>query len=185
LRLKHLTRQFSVVIFVRDIKNNKHLINDYFRLLIYLQGKINDKIIVVYFCRKIYVIKNLRAKLLLKINIIDFERIIVNANKRKLIIKNCRNLKTKLKIKLTNDIRIKQVIKIEKSFVIIAYFIFEISIIVRSEILLNRDYLFKLILFDAYFYVANKKMSFVYICNNRFVSFRILQHATLKRLLKF
>jgi len=35
LRLKHLTRQFSVVIFVRDIKNDKYLINDYFRLSMY------------------------------------------------------------------------------------------------------------------------------------------------------
>ena len=29
LRLKYLTRQSSVVVFVCDIKNNKYLINDY------------------------------------------------------------------------------------------------------------------------------------------------------------
>jgi len=36
LRLKYLIRQFSVIVFVRNIKNNKYLINNYFRLLIYL-----------------------------------------------------------------------------------------------------------------------------------------------------
>ncbi len=50
LRLKHFTKQFSVVVFVRDIKDDKHLINDYFRLLMYFQSKINDKIIVAHFC---------------------------------------------------------------------------------------------------------------------------------------
>ncbi len=89
LRLKHLTRQSSVVVFVRDIKNDKHLINDYFRLLMYLQNKIDDKIVVAYFCRKVYVVRNLRAKLLLRMNIIDLKRIIVDANRRKLIIKSC------------------------------------------------------------------------------------------------
>ncbi len=118
-------------------------------------------------------------------NIIDFERIIVNANKRKLIIKSCWNLKTKLKIKSKNDIWIKRIVKIEKSLIIVAHFVFEISIIIRDEILSNRNYLFESILFDAYFYVANKEMLFVYVRNDRFISLRISQHATLERLLKF
>ncbi len=173
LRLKHLTRQFSVVVFVRNIKNNKHLINDYFKLLMYLQGKIDDKIVVAHFCQEVHVVRNLKAKLLLKINIIDLKRIIVDANKRKLIIKSCRSLKTKLKIKSKNDIRMKRVVKIEKSLVIVAHFVFEVSIVVRNEILSNRNYLFKLILFDAYSYVANRRMPFVYVRNDRFVSLRI------------
>jgi len=122
---------------------------------------------------------------LFNINIINFKRIIVNINKRKLIIKSCRNLETKLIIKSKNDIRIKQVVKIERSLVIVVYLVFEILVVVRDEIMLNKNYLFESILFDAYFYVANKKMSFVYVCNNRFISFYILQHATLKRLLEF
>jgi len=122
---------------------------------------------------------------LLKINIIDFKRIIVDANKRKLIIKSYRNLETKLKIKSKNNIRMKRVVKIKRSFVIVAHFVLEILIVVRDKILPNKDYLFESILFDAYSYVANKKMSFVYVCNNRLVSLRISQYATLERLLKF
>jgi len=112
--------------------------------------------------------------LLLNIDIIDFEHIVVDINRRKLIIKSCRNLKIKLKIKLKNDIRIKQIVKIERSLVIVVYFVFEILVVVQAKILLNRDYFFKLILFDAYFYIANKEMFFVYICNNCFISFCIL-----------
>jgi len=122
---------------------------------------------------------------LFNINIISFKRIIVNINKRKLIIKSYCNLETKLKIKLKNNIRIKQIVKIEKSLVIVAYFVFEVSIIVRDEILSNKNYLFESILLNAYSYIANKKMSFVCVRNIRFMFFRISQHATLRRLLKF
>jgi len=123
--------------------------------------------------------------LILNINIINFKHIIVNVNKRKLIIKSYRNLKTKLEIKLKNNIRVKQIVKIEKKFVIVAYFVFEILVIIRNEILLNKNYFFKSILFDAYFYIVNKKIFFVYVRNNRSMSFRISQYTTLKRLLEF
>jgi hypothetical protein len=36
LKLKYLTKQFSVIVFVRNIKNDKYLINNYLRLLMYL-----------------------------------------------------------------------------------------------------------------------------------------------------
>ena len=55
----------------------------------YLQNKIDDKIIVAHFCQEVHVVRNLRTKLLFKINIIGFERIIVDANRRKLVIKSC------------------------------------------------------------------------------------------------
>ncbi len=94
-------------------------------------------------------------------------------------------MKIKLKVKSKNDIRIKRVVKIERNLVIIVYFIFEVLIVVQGEILSNKDYLFESILLDAYSYVANKEMFFVYVRNDRLVSLRISQHATLKRLLKF
>lgn len=83
-------------------------------------------------------------------------------------------MKTKLEINLKNDIKVKQVVKIERSLVIVAYFILEVLIIVQGDILSNRDYIFKSILFDTYFYVIDRDMSFVYVCNNRLTSFYIL-----------
>ncbi len=79
----------------------------------------------------------------------------------------------------------KRVVKIERSLVIVTHFVLEVLIVVRGEILPNRNYLFELILPSAYSYVANKRMSFVYVRNDRFVSLRISQHATLERLLEF
>jgi len=123
--------------------------------------------------------------LLLNINIINLKHIIVNINKRKLIIKSYRNLETKLEIKLKNNIRIKQIVKIERNLVVVAYFVLEVLIIVRDEILLDKNYFFESILSSAYFYIANKRISFVYVCNDCLISLYILQYATLERLLKF
>jgi len=122
---------------------------------------------------------------LFNINIIDFERIIVDVNRQKLIVKSCRNLKIELKIKSKNDIRIKRIVKIKKSLVIVVYFVFEILVVVRDKILSNKNYFFKSILFDAYFYIANRKTFFVYIRNNCSIFFRISQYAILECLLEF
>ena len=89
LRLKCLIKQFSVIIFVHDIKKDKYLINNYFCLLIYLTSKIDNKIVIAHFYYKMHIIKNLKAKFFLEINIIDSKCIIVSTNKYKLIIKSC------------------------------------------------------------------------------------------------
>ncbi len=68
---------------------------------------------------------------------------------------------------------------------IVAHFVFEILIIVRDEILSNKNYLFESILLNVYFYVVNKEIFFVCVRNIRLVSFRISQYATLRRLLEF
>jgi len=119
-------------------------------------------------------VKNLKTKLLFKIDIIGLERIIVDANRHKLIIKSCRNLKIKLEINSKNNIKIKQVVKIERSLVIAAYSVLKILVIVQDNILSNRNYIFESILSGAYFYVADKNISFVYVCNNRSISLYIL-----------
>jgi len=49
LKLKYLTKQSSIVVFVCDIKNNKYLINNYLQLLIYFQNKIDHNRVVAYF----------------------------------------------------------------------------------------------------------------------------------------
>jgi len=73
----------------------------------------------------------------------------------------------------------------ERSLVIVVYFVLQILVIIRDEILLNKNYFFESILFNAYFYIVNRKISFVCVCNNYVISFYILQYAILKRLLKF
>jgi len=74
---------------VREINIENHLIKNYLRFSIYLENKIDDKVVVAHFCCEIHVINNLKVTFFLKINIIDFERIIVDVNKQKLIVRNC------------------------------------------------------------------------------------------------
>jgi len=73
----------------------------------YLEDKIDNRVVVAHFCCEIYVINNLKITFLLKINIIDFKRIIVDANKQKLIVYSYWELKINLEIKLRDKICIK------------------------------------------------------------------------------
>jgi len=89
LKLTNLIKQINAIVFVRKINIDKHLIKNYLRLFIYLEDKIDDRVVVAHFCREIYVLNNLKVTFFLKINIIDFKRIIVDVNKQKLVVRNC------------------------------------------------------------------------------------------------
>jgi len=67
----------------------KYLINNYFVLDMYIKNNIHNKKFIVYICREIYIVNNLKTKLLFYINIIILERIIVNLNIKQFTIDSC------------------------------------------------------------------------------------------------
>ena len=71
-------KKIQVLIFVCNINIARHLINNYLVLNIYIKDYICDRKSIVYICQKIYIVDNLKIKLLLNINIITFKQIIVN-----------------------------------------------------------------------------------------------------------
>ena len=114
LKLNNLMKKFKIFIVVRNIEIVKHVIDDYLLIFMYVKKQIDNQIVVVYFQREIHVIDNFKAKLLLKINVINSKRIIVDLNRRQLFIKNCQNLTIKSKIIVKNNVKIRRIIKIEK-----------------------------------------------------------------------
>ena len=99
---------------MKNIEIVKYIIDDYLLLFMYVKKQIDDQFVVVHFRREIHVINNLKIKLLLKINVINSKRIMIDLNQRQLFIKNCQNLTIKLKIIVKNNVKIRRVIKIKK-----------------------------------------------------------------------
>ena len=66
----------------------------------YIKNKIHNNNIVIHIRRKIHVINNLKTKLFLSMNILIFERIIIQLNNKKLLINNCKKLTTNIEILL-------------------------------------------------------------------------------------
>ena len=85
---------FDVIIFrifslfkIREIEFFRHEILKYlitFYYFLNVDDKENE--VFVYIYRKIYIVNNLRIKMLIENNIIDFEKIIINVIKKKFIL---------------------------------------------------------------------------------------------------
>jgi len=91
---------------VRDINIARHLIDNYFILNIYIKDYICNRESIAHICREIYIVNNLKIKLLFNINIITFKQIIVNLNIKQFTLNNCRKLITSLNVTIQNNIKI-------------------------------------------------------------------------------
>ena len=67
-------KRISILIIVKDIESRKYNISEYIKLKIYLLNKNN----IVVIERELYIIDNLIAKALIDINVIKFERIVID-----------------------------------------------------------------------------------------------------------
>ena len=119
------------------------MINDYLILNIYIKEKIDFKNAIIHIHRELYIINDLKIKILLKMNIIIFKRIIIDINVKIFRINNYKNFIIDFNIIIKNNKRIRKILKIEKKIII------EINTIIKVFInffkkLFNRDYLFVL-----------------------------------------
>jgi len=89
LALNFFIKKIQTFIFVCDINIARHLIDNYLVLNIYIKDYICDKKFVAHICRKIYIVNNLKIKLLLNINIIIFKQIIVNFDIKQFTLNSC------------------------------------------------------------------------------------------------
>jgi len=78
LALNLFIKKTQTFISICDVNIARHLINNYFILNIYIKDYIYNREFVAHICRKIYIINNLKIKLLFNINIITSKQIIVN-----------------------------------------------------------------------------------------------------------
>lgn len=70
----------------------------------YIKNKINNKNAMIYICEEIYMMNNLKIKMFFEMNVIIFERIIMNLNKRMLIVNSCQKFIIVFKITTKNNI---------------------------------------------------------------------------------
>ena len=103
---------------------------------------LNNIEIIVYFKREIYVIKNLQINILIKINIFNFEQIIIDINKKTINFLLYREIISSINI----IIKKKQIFCIVKNVVqliIFVYFCIFVFIKIKNEnLFLNKNYLF-------------------------------------------
>ncbi len=122
--------------------------------------------------------------MLFEINVMILKRIIVNLNARTLTINSCWKLTIDFKITSKNNIRVRRVLKASRKTIIDVNTIIELSIC-SLQFLLDKDYLFESKLVDAYAYIVDFNVSFIYVCNTSLVLMIIDRHVNLGYLTKY
>ena len=129
---------------VRNINHRLHNNFEYIELNFYVSDKLfDDSSIIIYFKREIHIVDDFRINVLLKVNIINFEKITLNLNNRTFSLFDCDNFQTSLDIIFKNH----RIIRAVRSIILItisSHIYMTIFIKIRDNNLFeNRDYSFE------------------------------------------
>ena len=126
--------------------NDVQKFNEFIIIIIYVNEIINDNskiqsFVIVVIIRQIHLIDDLKIKILIKNNIIMFEKILFNFKRQKIKINNCRKLKILFNIKIRQSSSIKKIVRFRFKITIFFYKIVNVFIIVKSFFLIEIFYL--------------------------------------------
>ena len=184
LRLGRPLKKSQATISVRGVGTERHLTDDYLVMDLYIKGKVEDKDAVAHLRREVHVVDNLKAKLLLGMDVMVPERMIVNLDLKKLTVGSCKGLKTSIKVTSKDNTRIRRTLKAERKIVVEANTIAKIPI-TFGEPLPDRDYLFEPRLPGAYAHVVDASLSSIYVSNTSALPITIPRQANMGRLVEF
>lgn len=129
-------------------------------MYMYIKGHVHDKESVAHIRREVHVVDNLKAKLLLGMDIMAPERMVVNLDTKQLTVNSCRGLTTNLNVTTRDNTRIRRIIKPEGRVVVDANSIARVPVRV-SQPLPDRDFLFEPRLPGAYAHVVDATLSVI------------------------
>ena len=103
----------------------------------------NDKSKINIFTRRVYIMKNLKIKIFMNCDILNFERMMINIDKTSLTIDSCKNFKIQFNVTNTNSsikrmTKINEIIKISNKSLITISFKFRD----KDNLSTKRDFMF-------------------------------------------
>ena len=139
----HKTSSF---ILIRDIDNVQKF-SKFVLIIMYINDVINDnnKInssIIVVITRQIHLINDLKIEIFVNNDIMTSKKILLNFDRQKIRIENCRDLRTSFNIKTRQISSIKKIIRFRFNMTIFLYKTINVSIVIKS-FLSNQDFLFE------------------------------------------
>ena len=149
------------ILYLREIGNNLHRINEYIIIFFYVYRKAREFFYLIEIIAKIHIIDIFKLKILIAIDIMNIEKIFINFRIRIFIINiisefsaNIRTIRKNIKI-------IKIVVNSRKKEIIPLNIIKEIPIRMRRKLNNNRDFLFLSEYPNVIYYIVNSNFSFI------------------------
>ena len=160
---------------MRNIETITDQINEYIKISIYMLNVKEDKQIMTGIDRKIHFVNDLKTNLLIENDFLKFEKVIIDVNKRKIIIVNC-NVTIDFFIK-QRDLYVKRNIYVNQIIIILTNQ--EILISIKFSISENKDFLFELfsnVNVTLFHYVIDFYTNEMIIRNDSFKFLKILNN---------
>ena len=177
-------RIMTFFIFVRDVDSKKHFLNKYAIIFMYFfEVNKNDKSVKIMIIKKIHLINNLKANMLLSIDFIDSEKIDINILNKIVHIDNCEII-VFLKVRIFRVIVQTSIHATKTTYVFFRSEIFlSIHHIVMST---DRDFFFESNELNVFLYVhlVDAKSKYILIRNDSNYIVHIFKNCRMKRLTK-
>ncbi len=159
-------KHIKVPISVRGIGATRHLTNEYVVLDLYIHGEIPGQgIATAHLQREAHVVDNLKAKLLLEVDILTPEGMRLDFQERRLIIHSCKSLNTPLSITARDNVRLRRSVRTKKRQLVAPHSVTHISIKLK-DIPEDRDFDFEPQYPGTYAHIIDAESLFVLVRND-------------------
>ena len=158
IKLNVIIRRVNNSIRVRDIDHRLHDNSEYIELNFYILEKLSDdSTIITHFRREIHIVDDFRINVLLKINIVNFEKVVFDFDFRMITLRNRDDLQTSMNIVFKNH-RIIRVVRSIDFIIISIHTCMTVLVKIREcNLSKNRDYNFE---FKQNFQALNSERNF-------------------------
>ena len=128
---------------VKGIGNRKHAAEEYAVIDLYVPGNLNGKTAVAHIKREVHIVPELKAKLLIGMDILGPERMDLSFRNKVLTIHSCRGLSTKIQITPRTKSVANRTVRCAEGTILPANCVSIVPVIIHSELPEDRDYLFE------------------------------------------
>ena len=136
-----IIRQIVDLIKMRDIDDREYINFDYVNLNIYFENKLKKKSSIAHVKKNVYMMNNLRVKMLIDIDIMYSKKITTNLQTRRLTIDNC-DMTTFITCTFV-DLKVNRIVQSHHFVIISTYSIITISFKIQNFKLSNeKNYFF-------------------------------------------
>ena len=182
----------SISLSIREVDNKIIKLIEYIVVSVYFKSKYNDKSTIVKVNIKIYLINDLKTRLLIDVNIINSKNITLNFLKNYLIIESCQDFEIIIKFKIRLNLNTRRIIRVKKTFILILEQLVNIFVIYHKTLLNDRDFLFESQCSidirqndDIYTYVVDASFYMIQIRNINNYSIMLLKKVRLNIVIKY
>ena len=139
----YIIKHISMSVKIRDINDVMMLSSEYIFIKFIIHGTLNKKLIIDKLRRQMHIINDLKVNMLIKFNIFDSEKIMLNYVIEQLTINSCKKIKIFMKITFKRN-KINKIVRVYDVIIVSLHLNIMISIRLRdkSELFKNCDLMF-------------------------------------------